>query len=94
MRDNKGLDAYDLGFQASAANGEVYLSIIMPTYNEGPTIRRAVRQVLSTSYPCRTELIVVDDGSSDEPLSNLTDSPVTGSKSVDTPGTWERALPS
>jgi glycosyltransferase involved in cell wall biosynthesis len=65
MRDNVGLDAYDLGSQGSATHGEVFLSIIMPTYNEGPTIRRAVRQVLSASYPCRTELIVVDDGSSD-----------------------------
>jgi glycosyltransferase involved in cell wall biosynthesis len=66
MRDNEGLDAYDVGFQASAPNGEVFLSIVMSTYNEGPTIRRPVRQVPSTSYPCRTELIVVDDGSSDE----------------------------
>jgi hypothetical protein len=40
---------YDVGFQASAADDEVFLSIIMPIYNEGPTIRRAVRQVLSTS---------------------------------------------
>jgi hypothetical protein len=71
MGDNVGLDAYDADFQASAANGEVFLSIIMPTYNEGPTIRRAVCQVLSTSYPCRIELIVVDDESSDETVEQL-----------------------
>ena len=65
MQEIEGLDGYDVGFQEPAADGKVFLSIIMATYNEGPTIRRAVRQVLATSYPCRTELIVVDDGSSD-----------------------------
>ena len=71
MRENEGLDTYGVGFEASATNVEVSLSIIMPTYNEGPTVRRAVRQVLSASYPCRTELIVVDDGSSDETAKQL-----------------------
>ena len=66
-----GLDAYDADFQASAANGEVFLSIIMPIYNERPKIQRAVRQVLSASYPCWTELIVVDDESSDETVEQL-----------------------
>lgn len=41
------------------------LSILMPTYDEGPTIARAVRSVLETAYPCEIELIVVDDGSND-----------------------------
>ena len=36
MRDDEGLDAYDVGFQASAADGEVFLSILMPTYNATP----------------------------------------------------------
>ena len=71
MRDNESLDIYDVNFQAPVANGEVFLSIVMPAYNEGPTIRRAVRQVLATSYPCRTELIVVDDGSSDQTAKQL-----------------------
>lgn len=71
MRDIEGLGAHDVGFPAAAANGEVFLSIIMPTYNEGATIRRAVRQVLATAYPCRIELIVVDDGSSDETAEQL-----------------------
>jgi dolichol-phosphate hexosyltransferase len=66
-----GLDAYGTGFRASVGNDEVFLSIVMPTYNEGRTIRRAIRQVLATSYPCRTELIVVDDGSSDETAKQL-----------------------
>jgi dolichol-phosphate hexosyltransferase len=43
----------------------VRLSIVMPAYNEAPTIRRAIEHVLSARYPCPIELIVVDDGSSD-----------------------------
>jgi dolichol-phosphate hexosyltransferase len=43
----------------------VKLSILMPVYNEAPTIARAVAAVLSTEYPCEIELIVVDDGSTD-----------------------------
>ncbi len=43
----------------------VKLSILMPVYNEVPTIGRAVETVLATEYPCEVELIVVDDGSTD-----------------------------
>jgi glycosyltransferase involved in cell wall biosynthesis len=43
----------------------VKLSILMPAYNEARTIARAVDAVLLTDLPCETELIVVDDGSSD-----------------------------
>jgi glycosyltransferase involved in cell wall biosynthesis len=71
MRENEGLDTYGVGFEASVTNIEVVLSIIMPTYSEGPTARHAVRQVLSASYPCRTELVVVDNGSSDETAKQL-----------------------
>jgi glycosyltransferase involved in cell wall biosynthesis len=45
---------------------QVMLSIIMPAYNEGRTIARAVEQVLDVPYPCPIELIVVDDGSRDD----------------------------
>jgi dolichol-phosphate hexosyltransferase len=71
MRDDEILASYEVGFQESGANNEVFLSIVMPTYNEGPTVLRAVHQVLATSYPCRTELIVVDDGSSDGTIEQL-----------------------
>ena len=50
---------------------ELFLSIIMPVYNEGNTISRAINDVLSASYPCRTELIVVDDGSADDTASQV-----------------------
>ncbi|NHC47034.1 glycosyltransferase family 2 protein [Motilibacter sp. K478] len=56
--------------------GEVFLSIVMPAYNEAATIRRAVEHVLDAPYPCPIELIVVDDGSSDgtyEQLSGFED---------------------
>jgi glycosyltransferase involved in cell wall biosynthesis len=41
------------------------LSIVMPAYNEEPTIARAVASVLRTQLPCPFELIIVNDGSSD-----------------------------
>jgi dolichol-phosphate hexosyltransferase len=43
----------------------IKLSILMPVYNEAPTIERAIETVLSTEYPCEMELIIVDDGSTD-----------------------------
>jgi dolichol-phosphate hexosyltransferase len=43
----------------------IRLSILMPAYNEERTIASAVNSVLSASYPCEVELIVVDDGSTD-----------------------------
>jgi glycosyltransferase involved in cell wall biosynthesis len=42
------------------------LSILMPAYNEAQTIEGAVNAVLETEYPFAFELIVVDDGSTDE----------------------------
>jgi len=51
----------------------VKLSILMPAYNEERTIAEAVASVLSTSYPCDYELIVVDDGSTDRTAQILTE---------------------
>jgi hypothetical protein len=42
------------------------LSILMPAFNEQRTIADTVAAVLRTGYPCDFELIVVDDGSSDQ----------------------------
>jgi glycosyltransferase involved in cell wall biosynthesis len=44
---------------------QMKLSILMPAYNEQNTIAEAIASVVSASYPCDTELIVIDDGSSD-----------------------------
>jgi dolichol-phosphate hexosyltransferase len=41
------------------------LSILMPVYNEERTLSRAVQEVLQTKYPCEIELIIVNDGSTD-----------------------------
>ncbi len=43
----------------------VKLSILMPVFNEGLTLAAAVRRVLAVDYPCEVELVVVDDGSTD-----------------------------
>jgi glycosyltransferase involved in cell wall biosynthesis len=41
------------------------LSILMPVFNERPTVERAIEDALATQLPIEHELIVVDDGSSD-----------------------------
>jgi glycosyltransferase involved in cell wall biosynthesis len=41
----------------------VKLSVVMPVYNEGPTLRAAVERVLAS--PLEIELICIDDGSND-----------------------------
>lgn len=55
------------------------LSIVMPVYNEAATILRALDRVLAVDYTCPTELVIVDDGSSDSTwqlLESITDSRV------------------
>ncbi len=41
------------------------LSILMPVYNEAATVERAVEAVLAADLPVSTELVIVDDGSTD-----------------------------
>jgi glycosyltransferase involved in cell wall biosynthesis len=41
------------------------LSILMPVYNERPTLAGAVKRVLDVTYPVEIELVIVDDGSTD-----------------------------
>jgi glycosyltransferase involved in cell wall biosynthesis len=43
----------------------VKLSILMPVFNERATLAAAVKEVLSVSFPCEVELVIVDDGSTD-----------------------------
>jgi glycosyltransferase involved in cell wall biosynthesis len=49
------------------------LSILMPVYNEEERVADAVKQALDVSYPCETELVVVDDGSRDGTAQALAD---------------------
>ncbi|HEX6653111.1 MAG TPA: glycosyltransferase family 2 protein [Thermoleophilaceae bacterium] len=41
------------------------LSVLMPVYNEAATVRQAIDDVLATDLGMESELIVVDDGSTD-----------------------------
>jgi glycosyltransferase involved in cell wall biosynthesis len=41
------------------------LTVIMPVFNERPTVERAIRGVLEADLPAELELLVVDDGSVD-----------------------------
>lgn len=62
----------------SAAN-TLKLSILMPAYNEERTIAQAIEELLRAKYPCDVELIVVDDGSTDQTsavLAQVTDARV------------------
>jgi glycosyltransferase involved in cell wall biosynthesis len=44
----------------------VQLSILMPVYNEAERVAEALKQALAVPYPCEIEMVVVDDGSTDE----------------------------
>lgn len=41
------------------------LSILMPVYNEHKTIRMVIEKLRETPFPASTEIIIVDDGSTD-----------------------------
>ena len=49
----------------------IKLSILMCAFNEQETIAAAVNEVITTEYPCEIELIVVNDGSTDNTQSLL-----------------------
>lgn len=46
------------------------ISILVPAYNEGKTIIESVRSLLALRYP-RLEVVVINDGSTDDTLENL-----------------------
>ncbi len=46
--------------------------VVIPSYNEGETLRRTVESLL----PCGYEIVVVDDGSREDPRTMLADLPI------------------
>ncbi|OGG20688.1 hypothetical protein A3D03_00060 [Candidatus Gottesmanbacteria bacterium RIFCSPHIGHO2_02_FULL_40_13] len=50
------------------------LSIIIPVYNEEKTIHQVLISVASLKLPCTKEIIVVDDGSTDNTRKHITNS--------------------
>src|SRR3954451_8956649 len=64
-RDPFRLEAVRSNGREATPQREVNLSFLMPVLNEERPIADAIEAVLSASYPCEIELIVVDDGSTD-----------------------------
>jgi glycosyltransferase involved in cell wall biosynthesis len=54
-------------------NGQRLLTIVVPVYNEEPTLRRALKRLVDTELPMATEVLVVDDGSVDGSLETVSD---------------------
>jgi len=59
------IEAYMPITQGLMNNHTVAFSVIIPNFNNGPTLARAIESVLGQSYPAH-EIIVIDDGSSDD----------------------------
>jgi glycosyltransferase involved in cell wall biosynthesis len=74
-----GCATYRNGVRAQHAQRRepgVQLTIVMPVYNEQARVATAVKQVLEVEFPCPYELVIVDDGSTDETpaiLNSVTD---------------------
>lgn len=49
------------------------LTIVMPVYNERDTLRTALERLLAVTLPVPTEILVVDDGSTDGCLDTIDD---------------------
>lgn len=55
------------------------LTIVMPVYNERDTLRTALDRLLAVTMPVETEILVVDDGSSDGCTETIADLVAAGS---------------
>src|SRR5688500_6230974 len=49
------------------------LTVVMPVYNERATLRPALKRLLATEMPLPTEILVVDDGSTDGCIETVQD---------------------
>ncbi len=57
----------------NASAFENSLSIVMPFFNEAKTLRPALERLLKTDLPVRLQVVLVDDGSTDESLRTIDD---------------------
>jgi glycosyltransferase involved in cell wall biosynthesis len=48
----------------NVCNGKIRVSVVMPFYNAGATIARAIQSILDQTY-CNFELLLVDNNSTD-----------------------------
>lgn len=70
---------------ATPADARPLLSIVIPAFNERPTIASLLRRVLAT--PFRKEIVIVDDGSSDGTVAALREFGIEGpGATVEIPG--------
>src|SRR5690348_12364278 len=49
------------------------LTVVVPVYNEERTLRASLERLLKTELPLPSEVIVVDDGSTDRGIDTITD---------------------
>jgi glycosyltransferase involved in cell wall biosynthesis len=69
----------------SAAGKTPKVSVVIPTYNRGSTIKRAVASVLAQGFPIH-EVVIVDDGSTDDTLEILSKIKDSRIKVIESPG--------
>jgi len=59
---------------ASETNNDTFVSVLLPVFNGGTSLEGAVRSILNQTHR-RLELLVIDDGSTDDAIHNLRQTP-------------------
>ncbi len=60
-------------YRRQQANGEVQISLVMPTFNRAHVLARTVRSIFENLSGISFELIIIDDGSTDDTQTVLAD---------------------